>query len=266
MVQGHARLFSIIGDPIGHVRTPLVFNAHFERIGFDGVCVPMHVRPPDLAAAMAGLRALSNLAGFIVTAPHKAAALAFCDRFEGDAESVGAVNTIRREDDGSFTGTMLDGRGFVVGLEAEGHAVAGRRIYIAGAGGAGSALAFALAAAGAGAITIANRTRGRAEALLGRLAAAYPALELALGTRDPSGHDIAVNATPLGLEPGDPFAFEVALARPPTLVAEVLMKPETTALLVRAAAQGCPVHLGRHMLDGQRDLMMRFFGVPADPA
>jgi shikimate dehydrogenase len=44
-----------------------------------------------------------------------------------------------------------------------------------------------------------------------------------------------------------------------TVVAEVLMKPEKTPLLVAAERHGCPVHLGRHMLDRQVDLMFEFF-------
>jgi len=265
MVAGHARLFAIIGDPIHHVRTPAVFNAYFAEHSIGAVCVPIHIRPEALEAGFAGLKAMANLDGFIVTAPHKERVAGLVDRLEGDGALVGAVNTVRREPDGSFTGTMLDGHGFVAGLAQAGHGAAGRSVYIAGAGGAARALAFALAGAGIARLTIHNRTRARAEALLAAVETAYPRIELALGTRDPRDHHMAVNATPLGLEPGDGFSFDVDLVEPPTLVAEVLMKPETTALLHAASARGCPIHQGRHMLDGQRDLMMAYFGL-ARPA
>ncbi len=265
MVAGHARLYAIIGDPIAHVRTPLVFNAFFEAHGLDAVCVPLHIRPQDLEAAIAGLRGIANLDGIIVTAPHKAHMAALVDHLEGDGALVGAVNTVRRAADGSLSGTMLDGHGFVTGLARAGHVVGGRSVYVAGAGGAASALAFALAGAGISRLTLFNRTPERAQALLARVKAAHPHLETALGTRDPRGHDLAVNATPLGLEPSDPFSFDVELLSPSTLVAEVLMKPETTALLHAAAARGGSTHQGKHMLDGQRDLMMAYFGLlPAD--
>ncbi len=261
MVAGHARLYAIIGDPIAHVRTPLVFNAFFEAHGLDAVCVPLHIRPQDLEAAISGLRGIANLDGFIVTAPHKAHMAALVDHLEGDGALVGAVNTVRRAADGSLSGTMLDGHGFVTGLARAGHVVAGRSVYVAGAGGAASALAFALAGAGISRLTLFNRTPERGQVLLARVRAAYPHLETALGTRDPRGHHLAVNATPLGLEPGDPFSFDVERLDPSTLVAEVLMKPETTTLLTAAAARGCPTHQGKHMLDGQRDLMMAYFGL-----
>lgn len=261
MVAGHARLYAIIGDPIAHVRTPLVFNAFFQAHGIAAVCVPLHIHPQDLGAAIAGLRGIANLDGFIVTAPHKGRVATLVDHLEGDGALVGAVNTVRRAADGTLSGTMLDGHGFVAGLAGAGHAVAGRSVYMAGAGGAASALAFALAGAGISRLTLFNRTPERAQALLARVKAAYPHLETALGSRDPRGHDLAVNATPLGLEPGDPFSFDVARLDPATLVAEVLMKPETTALLQAAAARGCTIHRGKHMLDGQRDPMMAYFGL-----
>ena len=261
MVAGHARLYAIIGDPIAHVRTPLVFNAFFEAHGIDAVCVPLHIHPQDLDAAVAGLRGFANLDGFIVTAPHKARLAALVDHLEGDGALVRAVNTVRRAADGTLSGTMLDGHGFVAGLTGAGHHVAGRSAYVAGAGGAASAVAFALAGAGISRLTVFNRTPERAKALLARVKAAYPQVETALGTRDPRGHDLAVNATPLGLEPGDPFSFDVERLDRSTLVAEVLMKPETTALLTAAAGCGCAIHQGKHMLDGQRDLMMAYFGL-----
>ena len=104
---------------------------------------------------------MTNLDGFIVTAPHKAEAASLCDRLEGEGLHTRVVNTIRREQDGSFTGTLLDGRGFVSGLIKQGHQVKGRRFYMAGAGGAGTALAFALADTGIAALTIHNRTKAQ---------------------------------------------------------------------------------------------------------
>ncbi len=262
MILGTTRLYAIIGDPIEHVRTPMAFNAHFEAHGIDAVCLPIHVGRDDLDRGWAGLNAIRNLDGFIVTSPHKAGALRLADAAAGDAALAGAVNTVRREPDGRYTGTLLDGLGFVAGLRRHGHEPAGRSVYISGAGGAGNAVAFALARAGAAAITVHNRTRSKAGDLAARLASAWPDCRVALGTADPSGHDMAVNATSLGLQPGDALSFDLDAASPGTLVAEVVMKPDTTALLERAAARGHPVHRGIHMLEGQLSEMMAFFGLP----
>ncbi len=262
MIQGSTRLYAIVGDPVAHVRVPLVFNPHFDHIGADAACVAIHIGADEIDAGWAGLKAMRNLDGFIVTAPHKAAAARLCDRVEGDARMVGAVNTVRREADGTLTGTLFDGDGFVAGLRRHGHEVGGKRVYLAGAGGAGNALAFALAGAGVAAMTLHNRTRARAEDLAARLRQAFRDLEVTLGDRTPDTADIAINATSLGLEPDDALPFELETLAASTLVAEVIMQPERTKLLELAAAKGCPTHGGRPMLMGQLGLMMRFFGFP----
>lgn len=263
MITGTTRLYGIIGDPVAHVRTPMAFNAYFVERRIDAVCLPLHIGRDGLADGWCGLQALRNLDGFIVTAPHKQEAARLCDRLVDDGRHVGVANTVRREPDGSFTGTLLDGRGFVAGLRAHGHEPKGRRIYLAGAGGAGHALAFALADAGAAAITIHNRTRSKAEGLAERVGRAYPGCRIAVGSADASGHDVAVNATSLGLEQNDPLPFDLGTVVSEALVAEVVMMPKVTPLLRAAEAAGHRVHHGTHMLDGQLGEMMSFFGLAA---
>jgi shikimate dehydrogenase len=258
-ITGKARLYAIVGDPIAHVRVPAVFNARFAEQGTDAACVPLHVTAAGLVTAIGGLRALQNLDGFVVTAPHKHTMVALCDEVIGEGRLVGAVNAVRHEGGGRLVGDLFDGQGFVAGLRAAGHAPQGKRAFVAGAGGAASAVSFALARAGVAAITIHNRTAPRAEALARKLQAAYPSCDVRAGAADPAGHDLAVNATSVGLEPGDPLPFEVSALGHATVVAEVLMKPEKTPLLVAAERRGCPIHLGRHMLDRQVDLMFEFF-------
>jgi shikimate dehydrogenase len=240
----------------------MAFNSYFSAHGIDAVCFAIHIDRDDLPTGWAGLKSIRNLDGFIVTAPHKAGAGALCDVLERDGVHTGIANTVRREKDGSFTGTLLDGRGFVAGMRSAGHEVTGRRVYLAGAGGAGTALAFALADSGVAALTIQNRTASKAEVLAGKVGAAYPKCDVRQGTRNAAGHDIVINATALGLNPDDGFAFDISSADPAALFAEVVMKPEYTPLLVDARKRGHTVHSGTHMLDGQLAMMMNFFGLP----
>jgi shikimate dehydrogenase len=258
MITGTTRLYAIVGDPITHVRTPMAFNDWFAARDTDAICLPVHIARGNLPRGWAGLKSVLNLAGFVVTAPHKAESAQLCDRLEGDSAYTRVVNTVRRDPDGLFVGTLLDGRGFVRGLQKAGHKVEGRRFYIAGAGGAGTALAYALAAGGALSITLHNRTRSKAEALVRGVQKAYPNCEVRLGTSDASGHDVAVNATSLGLKPDDGRSLDLDSVDPDCLVAEVVMKPDMTPLLHSAKSRGHDIHLGIHMLNGQLDLMMQF--------
>lgn len=265
MINGRTRLYAIIGDPIDHVRTPLVFNARFEVGGHDAVLVPLLVPAASVARTLDGLRALGNFGGCVVTAPLKGACAALCDGLEGNGRLAGAVNALRREPDGRLVGDLFDGAGFVAGLRAHGVEPRGRRVYLAGAGGAATALAFALADAGAAALTLHNRTHDKVEALAARVRDAFPACDVRVAGPDPRGHDLAVNATALGLRADDPMPFDVSRLEPSTLAAEVIMKPETTAMLHAAAARGCRIHQGRHMLDGQVALLWRFLAMPGEP-
>jgi shikimate dehydrogenase len=261
MITGSTRLYAIVGDPITHVRTPMAFNDYFAKRDIDAVCLPVHIARTDLLRGWAGLKSILNLDGFIVTSPHKAEAARLCDALQEDSVHTGVVNTVRRESDGRFVGTLLDGRGFVRGLENAGYSVEGRRFYIAGAGGAGTALSFALAASRASAITVHNRTRSKAEELVRGVKKAFSDCDVRLGTSDASGHDVAVNATSLGLKPEDGHSFDPDSVDRNALVAEVIMKPDMTPLLIAAEARGHSIHFGIHMLNGQLELMMRFLGL-----
>ena len=263
MITGTTRLYAIIGDPVAHVRTPMAFNDFFTANGIDAVCLPIHIDRDDLKNGWTGLKSIRNLDGFIVTAPHKAGAGELCDVLDEDGARTRVVNTVRRESDGSFTGTLLDGRGFVTGLRNSVHDVRGRHVYMAGAGGAGTALAFALADSGISTLTIHNRTTKKAEMLVDRVDAAFPDCNARLGTGNAAGHDLVINATSLGLHPDDKFSFDLTSADPRALFAEVVMKPEFTPLLLAAKQRGHEIHSGIHMLTGQLEMMMAFFGLSA---
>lgn len=260
-ITGNTSVWGIIADPIHHVKTPQALNALMRERGVDGVLIPMHVKAENLATFVAGLRTMQNLKGVIITVPHKTAMVDLCDEVGVAARSIGAVNTVRREADGRLVGEMLDGAGFVAGLRQAGIEPRGRSAYLAGAGGAANAIAFALAEAGVSRLTLANRTRSKSGDLARRLAEHFPDVALAIGTTDPSGHDLVVNATSLGLREGDPLPLDASRLQPEQVVAEIIMQPEVTALLAAAKERGCRTHPGRPMLMCQLDLMAEFTGM-----
>ena len=90
-----------------------------------------------------------------------------------------------------------------------------------------------------------------------RVAAAYPHCRVEVGPKDARGYDIAANATSVGLGE-DELSFDVSQLDASTLVTEVIMKPDKTALIRAAEARGCPVQQGKYMLDYQMDLIFDF--------
>lgn len=261
-ITGNTRIYGILADPIHHVKAPQLMNPVFEAQGFDGVMVPIHVKPEDLATVLQGLRAQQNFGGFVATVPHKTAMLAHCDELTDAARAIGAVNIVQRLPDGHLRGGMLDGDGFVAGLRSHGIEPAGRSVYLAGAGGAASAIAWALAVAGVSRLTVYNRTPDKARQLIQRVAKARPDLPLSIGTPNPSDHELVVNATSLGLREGDSLPLDASRLQPEQTVAEIIMQPEETPLLAAARARGCRIHPGKPMLACQIALMAAFMGAP----
>ncbi|GAA4483973.1 shikimate dehydrogenase family protein [Gluconacetobacter asukensis] len=258
MIGGATKLFGLVGHPVAHARTPQAMNALFERNGLDAVMVPFDVPGTDLARCLASLSRVGNFQGMVVTVPHKMSAIALCRDLTPRARLAGAVNVMRRVGEDAFAGDMLDGEGFVVGLAAAGHSVAGRRICIVGAGGAASAIAVALAERQPAKLTLINRSRERLLALHERLRLRFPDLEVVIGEHV-GGHDLVVNATSLGLREDDPLPFDPEQIGPGVLVAEVIMTPEITPILHAVARRGAAIHAGRAMLDGQLDAIFRYF-------
>lgn len=260
-ITGRTRMLGILAYPTDHVKAPPAINRIARARGRDAVMVPLNVAPRDLGSIVRALRVLESFDGAIVTVPHKQAIVPLCDSVSARAAAVGAVNVVRRESGGRLVGDQLDGIGFMRGMAQAGISVTGKRAYLAGAGGAANAIAFALGEAGLRQLTIANRTPERAIQLLDKLGTTYPEMDIAIGTDDPSGHQLVINATALGMHPSDPLPLDIARLSASMTVAEVVMAPEITPLLAAARRAGAAVHLGHHMLDHQLQLMADFLGL-----
>ena len=249
-----------MGQPIAQVRAPMVFNKLFADAGLDARMVAFQVGPENLKSTLDGLYHMANLDGLIVTVPHKIAILPLLAELAPMAARSGAVNVIKRRPQGGWIGEMVDGLGFALGLRTAGHDVAGKRVLIVGAGGAGVAIAFALVADGCGEITVYDVDPARAGALVDRLRADGRAARHA-ASPDPAGFAVAINATPLGMQPDDPLPFDVTRVDPGALVAEVIMKTRETRLIIQAREQGNPTVLGERMLDYQAPFVLDFFNL-----
>ncbi|MCX4851561.1 shikimate dehydrogenase [Streptomyces sp. NBC_00893] len=263
-VSGTTRVYAVLGYPVAQVRAPGLLNPLFADLGKDAVLVPVHVRPEAFSEVVQGLRRIENLDGMLVTVPHKAQAMKCADEVSPTARIAGAVNALRRNEDGRWYGENFDGTGFVAGLTSAGHTPAGKNIAMSGAGGAGSAIAAALLSAGAAHLYLRDPDKGRLRSLIARLGRRWPGRTTGVaGPPAPADVDIAVNATPLGMRPDDPLPFSPHLLRPGAVVVDVIMKPKQTALLTAAAELGLPILHGTHMLDNQLDLYRDFFRLDA---
>ncbi|AQV98490.1 shikimate dehydrogenase [Cupriavidus necator] len=260
MINGKTTLIPHLGYPTESFKAPMIYNPWFAQQGIDAVVMPMGVKPEDYAEVFRSLFRLTNIRGALVTMPHKVATLELVDELTPAARIAGACNAVLRRDDGALVGDQFDGAGFVRGIVRKGCRPEGARAIVSGSGGVGSAIAASLAEAGVAELALFDAREGAARALARRLAEHYPALRVSTGSDDPHGFDVVVNATPLGMSPGDPLPFDVSRIAPGAMVGEVVMKTEYTPLLEAAMARGCKVQVGTDMLFEMIPAYLEFFG------
>lgn len=261
-ISGHTRLIAHLGFPTESFKAPMIYNPWLENQGVDTKVVPMGVKPEDYASLIPALFSLTNIVGALVTMPHKIATCAMMTRLSPAAAIAGACNAIRREADGSLTGEMFDGDGFVRGIQRKGFQTTGARALVVGSGGVGSAIAASLAAAGVSALTLYDPRTDAVRALATRLQSHYPRLKLTLMENNPAGHHLVVNATPLGMNLNDPLPLPAEQLTADMFVGEVVMKQAMTPFLTAAKARGCTIQQGTDMLFEMIPAYLDFFHLP----
>jgi shikimate dehydrogenase len=249
----------VIGDPVRHSLSPALHNAAFAALGLDWVYVAFPVAAGQGAAAVAAMRTL-DLAGLSVTMPHKADVVASVDRLGPTATRLGVVNTISwlvSPDAREVEGESTDGPGFIDALRGDdGFNPSGRACVVLGAGGSARSVVLALAEAGAASVVVAGR-RAAAAAECAALAGpvGITVVPEADGPGSPlaeavAGADLVVNATPIGMAPGDgvPFGLTAAHLRAGQFVADLIYTPAVTPLLAAARSLGAGTANGLGML------------------
>jgi shikimate dehydrogenase len=255
---GATHLAGVIGDPVRHSLSPALHNAAFSALGLDWAYLAFPVPAGRTREALVGALAL-GIDGLSVTMPHKSAVAEALSRCSPTATSLGAVNTVVRQDD-ELIGESTDGQGFIDGLRSEpGFDPSGRRCLVIGAGGAARAVVLALAQAGAAEVVVVNRTldRGRAAAALaGAVGRTGQATEI-------GDMDLVVHATPVGMtagattieaSPGRAPLVEPGRLGPGQVLVDLVYHPATTALMQSARQRGATVVNGVGMLVHQAAL------------
>ena len=254
-LTGHTRIVGVIGDPVSHSRSPQMHNAAFAKAGLDYVYVPFHVRPDDLAAAIAGFKAI-NVVGINVTLPHKQAVIPFLTSISREAELIGAVNTLTFVD-GNIHGDNTDAPGVLQALDEAGNTSGtpvGEKVVVLGAGGAARAVVVALALRGVAAITIANRTVEKAVALAREMDQKTGVSMQGMGLTDERlplsvrESKLLVNTATISMDVTQPLLISADWLQPNTIVYDIVYTPPVTPLMQAATERGCQTLGGIGML------------------
>ena len=247
-LNGYTRVFAVWGCPVKHSASPAMHNAALKQCGINGVYVPFEVQPEDIAAAIAGVRAL-GISGVNVTVPHKEAVVPYLDALTPEAERLGAVNTLFWEN-GLLCGDTTDGRGYIAALQSGGLVpAAGATVVVLGAGGSARSVVSALAAIGCH-VVVANRTLAKAEGLVSLGASAIGGYDSSVVLEALTQAALVVNTTTLGMSPNIGVMPEIDVARlqPNCVVSDLIYRPDRTELLIQAEARGLRVQNGLEML------------------
>jgi shikimate dehydrogenase len=251
MISGKTSVFGIFGHPVEHTFSPGMHNAAFAKIKRDACYVPFAVAPSDLERAVRAIVPL-GICGLNITIPHKETILPFLDDLTDDARMIGAVNTIE-VNRGNLIGHNTDGRGFLRSLSVETRfRPKGKTFLMIGSGGAARAVGINLALSGATTILLCDIDSVKASKLARDI-------ENKTSTRvkvlTPDGleknaqlAECIINATPLGLKPGDPLPIPRHLIRKDQLICDLVYNPLQTPLLKTARSAGAKTLSGIGML------------------
>lgn len=266
MITGHTEIIAHIGYPTHSFKAPMIYNPYFDSANIDAVVVPMGCKAEDYPVFLKSVFNLSNIRGALITMPHKVTTVGLLDEVSAAVKVAGACNAVKRLPDGRLVGDMFDGEGFVRGVLRKGLKLRGARVLVVGSGGVGCAIAASLAGAGIAAITLYDVNATSAQALGARLKEHHPHIDVQTGSNDPQGYDLVVNATPMGMNPGDPLPIDMDRVSSNTFMGEVVMKTEVTPFLAAARAKGCATQVGTDMLFEQIPAYLEFFGFPTTTA
>lgn len=259
-INGHTKLFCLIGSPVGHSGSPAMYNYSFDKLNIDNAYLAFDVPLEKTAEAVEALKLL-HVGGFNVTMPCKTAVSQCVDELSPAAKLIGACNTVTVGADGKLTGHNTDGVGFVRNLEKHGISIKGKKLVVLGAGGAATALTIQAALDGAAQIRIFNR-KGfnfyeNAERTVEKIRANIPGCEVSVENllnsealaEAVSACEILANATKVGMAPLDKETLiDAKLFRPEMVVADTVYNPRETRMIQEAKAAGCTVVGGIGML------------------
>lgn len=245
MVKNQRNKLGVIGHPIKHSMSPIMHNAVFQELGLNCTYDPFDVKKEDLKKFIENCK-IENFLGLNVTIPHKVEIIKFLDEISKEVRLIGAVNTIKFEDEKS-KGFNTDGIGCIRALKEANVLVKYKKILILGAGGASRAISFQCILEGAN-VSISNREKER-----------YMAVNLSEDIKEKLGErvdvidfsnekikdklkevDILINTTPVGMFPYvNKSIIPVEIIPRDLVVMDIVYNPVETKLLREAKNKGC---------------------------
>ena len=272
LINTQTSLYGVIGNPVKHSKSPLLFNFLFQKYNINAVYLAFENQ--NLESLISSMRTL-NIKGFSVTLPHKENSMPLIDEFKNNHEGkisqkLGCINTILN-DNGKLYGYNFDGYGAIDALMAKEPCYYKKKIGIIGNGGAARGIALSLMLCYENLpqqVDILCRNRQKATPLvndinsiskkhlskkISQAISLKSQLENNLeNSKSPLPYDILINTTPLGMSPNTKQSPLTTQQIPSNcLVYDIVYTPKKTKLLKIAEQKNCQIITGDKMFLGQ---------------
>lgn len=251
MIVKGPRIYGLIGYPVKHSLSPAMHNATFQALKIDAEYRLFELKEQELGGFLKSLSE-KNIHGLNVTIPYKEKVIGFLDKISSEAKLIGAVNTIKVEDN-KLLGFNTDGEGFLRHLTEDlKFDPYDKVIAIIGAGGASRAISVYLSKYKPYSITIYDLNKNKSLKLVNHLKknfkkTIFNCIDTIEELNIASTH-LLINATPIGMKETDPCLVDESFFHKGLLVYDLIYNPRETKLLKSAKKNGARVACGLGML------------------
>lgn len=230
--------YLLIGNPVSHSVSPLMHNTALRHHEIDAEYYAVAVAMSEIPSLVAHFNN-PNFLGANITIPHKENFLEVVDTLTEQAEDIGAINTILKQD-GKLIGENTDAYGFAVPLEEYSDKIDLDRAIVFGSGGATKAIIYALNEIGVQEIVMVSRRPERYFDADNLISVSYDSwAEYA------EESSLIINATPLGMFPNtaaSPIKENERELLAEKLCYDIVYNPKETTFLKQAiSAGGIPI-------------------------
>lgn len=234
--------YVVFGNPIAHSKSPFIHQQFAQQLQIVHPYGRM-LAPLDEFTATLDAFFQQGGRGANVTVPFKEEAFARADELTERAALAGAVNTLKRLDDGRILGDNTDGIGLLSDLERLKLIKPGYRVLLIGAGGAARGVLLPLLSLDCS-VTLTNRTHARAQTLAELFSHMGSVSALPMSELDGHEFDLIINATSSGIA-GEFLPIPVSLVNPHVCCYDMFYQKGDTAFLT-----WCAEHGAKHYADG----------------
>ncbi|MDD8049107.1 MAG: shikimate dehydrogenase [Thomasclavelia sp.] len=256
-IDAHTTLYTFLGSPASHSKSPAMHNLAFNKLGLNSVYLAFDVNKDTLEDTINTFKKL-KVQGSNISMPCKEAIIPLLDSITTRAKLAGAVNTIKLNSNGGYDGDLTDGVGFTKTLTDKGWNIKDQDIVCLGAGGASKAIIVELALLKAKSIKVFNRSDKKEYKEFLNNVSKETGCKITFNTLDnnellsKSVNEayLLINTSGVGMEPleGQSLIKDVSCLKPDLKVADIIYQPEATKLLLDAKSKGCDTVNGKLML------------------